>query len=210
MRITLRWKNVFTNYIKSNFKEYTLVGLLFIIGLFVGVMIVNNCNESQMGEISTYINDFIVKFKGVENLEKQQLTMESLKNNIILSIILWGAGTTVIGMPIVLIVILLRGVCLGYTISSITYTLGTIKGIKFCLISLLMQNILFIPALLTLGVSSIKLYKAIVKEKLKGNIKAEIFRHTIISGIMIFVIIISSVIENSVSVSLLKNYTNNL
>ena len=50
-------------WIENNFREYILVGLLFIIGLFIGVMVVNNCNETQMEEITSYIEDFITKFK---------------------------------------------------------------------------------------------------------------------------------------------------
>jgi stage II sporulation protein M len=204
MRITLRWKKNFINYIKNNFREYALVFLLFIIGIFVGVMIVNNCAEDQLQEISTYISDFVGKFKNIETLDKSELMPVSIKNNIFLALIIWLAGTTVIGIPIVLIVVLFRGICLGYTISIITYTLGTFKGIFFCLISLLFQNILFIPAILTLGVSSIKLYKSIVKDKRKDNIKVEIIKHTIISGLMILILIISSIIENIVSVPILQ------
>lgn len=199
------WKYVFINYIRNNYKEYILVGLLFIIGLFVAVMVVNNCSETQIGEISTYIKDFIARFKKIENINKTELILDSIKNNLFLAIILWISGTTVIGMPVVLAVILFRGMCLGYTISAITYTLGTFKGILFCLISILLQNILFIPAILTIGVSSIKLYKSIMKDKQKQNIKIEIIRHTVISILMIIVLIISSLIETSISTSLLKN-----
>lgn len=202
----LQWKEILVKYVKNNFKEYALVGLLFIIGLFAGVLVVNNCGEVQIGEISTYISDFITKFKEIENINKTQLIIESIKNNVILAIILWIAGTTVIGMPIVLAVILFRGLVLGYTISAITYTLGTIKGICFCLISIFLQNILFIPAVLTLGVSSIKLYKSIMKDKRKENIKVEIVRHTIISILMILILIMSSIVENVISTTILQGF----
>ena len=121
----------------------------------------------------------------------------------VLAITLWFAGTTVIGLSVVLIIVLLRGIILGYTISAIVFTLGTFKGIKFCLISIFAQNILFIPAVLTLGVSSIRLYKSIIKEK--DNIKANILRHTIISLIMSIVLILSSILENTVSLTMLKS-----
>lgn len=199
-----RLKEILKNYIINNYKEYILVGLIFIIGLFAGVLIVNNCKDDQMSEISTYITDFIAKFKEIETINKGELIITSIKNNIILALILWLAGTTVIGMPIVLAIILSRGVILGYTISAITFTLGTFKGISFCLISILLQNLLFIPAVLTLGVSSIKLYRSIMKDKRKENIKIEIIRHTIISVIMILTLIVSSIIEIVVSNSILK------
>ncbi len=201
----LRKKDIIINYIRNNIKEYILVGLLLIIGVFVGVLVVNNCGETQMTEINEYISEFITRFKNIEEINKTQLFMQSIKNNLILAIILWLAGTTVIGMPIVLAVILYRGLCLGYTIAAITYTLGKIKGILFCFTSIFLQNILFIPAILTIGVSSIKLYKSIIKDKQKENIKIEIIRHTIISSLMVIVLIVSSVIENIISTSILHN-----
>ena len=198
-------KNVIINYVSNNIKEYILITLLFIIGILVGVIIINNCDDSQNTEISNYITEFINKFKDTSNIDKTSLIMSSIKSNIILTIIIWISGTTVIGVPIVLTVILFRGLCLGYTISAITYTLGTGKGILFSLISLCAQNILFIPALLSLGVSSIKLYKSIIKDRRKENIKVEIVRHTAFSGIMLIVLIISSLIENIISINLLHS-----
>ena len=197
------WKEILKKYIINNYKEYILVFLLFIIGIFIGVMIVNNCSDIQISEVSTYINNFITKFKQLENINNTELIVSSIKNNFILAVIIWFAGTTVIGLPVVLIVVLLRGIILGYAISAIALTLGAFKGIVFCLLSILLQNILFIPAILTLGVSSIKLYKSIVKEK--ENIKINILRHTAISTIMLGVLIMSSIFENTISITMLKS-----
>lgn len=197
-------KNAIINYVFNNSKEYILIGLLFIIGIFVGVIIINNCNETQGQEINTYISEFINRFKNIGKLDRSSLIIDSIKSNVILAIIIWAAGTTVIGVPVVLTVILFRGMCLGYTISAISYTLGSMRGSLFCIISLCAQNILFIPALLSLGVSSIKLYKSIMKDRRKENIKIEIIRHTIFSTLMLAVLILSSFIENIFSVTILQ------
>ncbi len=208
MTIVTRWKNICMNYINNNIKEYALVTLLFVIGLFIGVMIVNNCSENLLQEVSAYLSDFVNKLENIDTINKSALIIDSIKSNIILSLVLWISGTAIIGLPIVLIVILYRGLCLGYTISVITYTFGTIKGIGFCISSIFFQNILFIPAVLTLGVSSMKLYKSIVKDRGKENIKIEIIRHTIIFCFMIVVLMISSIIENLISVSILHRIIN--
>ena len=208
MNFSLRWKNIFINYIRNNFKEYILTALLFLIGIFIGVMIINNCEETELSEISEYILNFIEKFKELESLNRLELIINSAKNNVILALILWLAGTTIVGIPIVLIVLFFRGLCLGYTLSMITYTLGTIKGISFCLASIVLQNILFIPAILTLGVSSIKLYKSILKDRQRENIKIEIIRHTIISILMSIILILSAIIENVISLAILQKIIN--
>ena len=194
------------NYIRNNYKEYILASLLFLIGIFVGVMIINSSKESQISEITKFINQFIEKYKGIENINNAELIMASIKKNLIFAFALWLAGTTVIGMPIVLIIILLRGTILGFTISSISVTLGPLKGSLFCLISIVLHNIFYIPAILTICVSSIKLYKSIIKDKRKDNIKFELIRHTIIFGLMIILLVLSAIIENVISANLLKKF----
>ena len=198
--------NALKNYIKNNYKEYILASIIFLIGIFVGVMIINSSKESQISEITKFINQFIEKYKRLETINNAELIMASIKKNLIFAFALWLAGTTVIGMPIVLIIILLRGTILGFTISSISVTLGPLKGILFCLISIVLHNIFYIPAILSIGVSSIKLYRSIIKDKRKNNIKIEIIRHTIIFGLMIILLVLSAIIENVISKNLLKKF----
>ena len=198
------WKTILKEYIKNNFKEYLLVCILFIIGIFIGVMAINFSNENNIEEIEKVINEVVKNYKKVENINNLQLTFQSIKRNVLFAIILWTGGTTIIGLPIVLLSILIRGVILGFTISSITVALGTLKGILFCIVSVVLQNILYIPAILTIGVSSIKLYKSIITDKRKENIKIEVIRHTIISTIMIAVLVLSTIIENFISLKIIK------
>ena len=198
------WKTTIINFLKNNSKEYLLVIIIFIIGMFIGVMLVNNTSVENQQIIENYILNFIEKFKSIANIDKLNLLTTSIKDNIILAIALWIAGTTIIGMPIVFGIILFRGFCFGYTVAAVTFTLGLGKGIFFCILSLFLQNIFFILAILTIGVSSIKLYKSIIADRRKENIKIEIVRHTVISLLMLVVLIFSSFIENRISVNLLK------
>ena len=62
-------------------------------------------------------------------------------------------------------------------------------------ITLLLQNIIFIPAIMILGVSSIKLYKSIVKDRRKENIKLSIVKHSGISIGALIALILSSIIK---------------
>ena len=188
----------------TNKKEYILVTLIFLVGVFLGVMFINNIGDSQIEEIKTYLVEFIDKLKNTESLNTFSLLKTTLKQNTILAILLWFFGTTVIGIPIVFGIIMYRGFCLGYSISSIILTIGTGKGIAFSLITLLLQNIIFVPAIIALGVSGFKLYKSIVKDKNRENIKIEVLRHTIFSIVMLIALYVSSIVEIVISTNFLK------
>ena len=200
--------DILKTHITNNLKEYIIVLLIFLIGIFLGVMFINNAKEAQQNEIQNYINTYIENCKNGD-IESSNGLIINIKENIILACLLWFAGTTIICMPIVLGIVMFRGFCLGYTISATISTIGLGKGILFILTSLLLQNILFIPAILMLGVSGIKLYRSIMKDKRKENIKIEILRHTAISGIALVILIVSAFIEVQVSynfVNLIAKY----
>lgn len=191
-------------HISNNAKEYLIVALMFIIGIFAGVFFVNNIQEEQKTEITQYLNNFIQQFKNAQNLDTINLLKTSITQNAVLAILIWFFGTTVIGIPVVFGIVIYRGFCLGYTVSVTITVLGLSKGLTFSLVSMLLQNIIMVPAILALAVSGFKLYKSIVKDKRKENIKLEILRHTIFSLLMLAVLVISSVIEVFISTNILS------
>ncbi len=195
--------HILEEYIKNNIKEYIIIIIIFLLGLFLGVMFINNVGESQKQEITGYVNTYLEAFKQKEIDYPVQLK-NNIRENIILVITMWFAGSTVIGIPIVLGIIAFRGFCLGYAVASFTYVLGLTKGITFSLVALVLQNIIFIPAIISLGVSCLKLYQSILKDKRRENVKIEIIRHTIFSVIMLICIMISAILEAEVSTRILK------
>ena len=200
----LRVLKIIKEHVINNKKEYVIIFLIFVIGIFSGVFFVNHLQETPKTEITNYLNQFIEKFKGLENINSIELLKNSMIQNIGLAIVIWFFGTTVIGIPIVFAIIVYRGFCLGYTISLCITIMGLGKGISFVLVTLLLQNILLIPAILALAVSGIKLYKSIVKDKTKENVKIEILRHTVFSIIMLIILLIASIIEIFMSTNILK------
>lgn len=196
---------VIKEHLSNNAKEYIIIALIFVIGIFAGVFFVNNIQEAQKSEITQYLNNFIEKFKNTETINSMELLKISMSQNILLGVIVWFFGTTVIGIPVVFGLILYRGFCLGYTISVCITIMGLTKGLSFSLVALLLQNIILIPAIIALAVSGFKLYKSIVKNKTRENIKLEILRHTIFSLLMIILLMISSVVEIFISTNILSN-----
>lgn len=196
-------KKVIQENIAKNIKIYTILVIIFMLGLIIGIIVVNNAQNAQKAEINDYINTFINDLKNGAKIDYFKLLKTSFGNNFFTVLILWFMSSTVIGIPIVYGEIGYKGFCLGYTISSVVATLGTGKGILFVITSMLLHNIIFIPCLLLLAVSGINLYKSIIRDRRKENIKIEIIRHTIFSIIIIVVLFIASLIETYISSNLL-------
>ena len=196
--------NIIKEHIKNNIKEYLIISIIFLIGIVIGVIFINNTGEAEKTQINEYIITFIDCLKTDYAIDSNELLKSSITNNIILVILIWFMGMVVIGIPIVYAIILSRGFSLGYTMASAVAVLGVGKGILFNIITLLFQNIIFIPCLISLGVSGMKLYKSIMKDKRRENIKLEIIRHTAFCLFIGIILICSSFIEVYVSSNLLQ------
>lgn len=182
-------------HVRKNIKEYIIISIIFLIGIIIGVIFINNIDESQKTQIVDYLGTFVECLNTDYQIDTVNLLKTSIINNLILALTLWFIGSTVIGIPIVYIIIGIRGFLLGYTISSIMVTYSLWKGILFSILSMLLQNIIFIPCIFALAVSGMKLYKSIIKDKKKENIKLEILRHTTFSAFIALLLVGASFIE---------------
>lgn len=195
-------RGILRTHIENNFKNYIIVTIFFLIGVIIGVLYINNVNEIEEQEISTYINDFVTKTKNSADIEYTKLFFSSIKTNLSLAVLLWFAGLTVIGIFAVYGMVCFRGFTLGYSMSSIIATLGIKNGSLFIISSMLLQNIIFIPVLFALSISGIRLYKSIMKDRGRENIKLEILRHTIFCSILSIMLVVASFIETYISTSI--------
>ena len=180
---TSRILNIVKEHIYRNLKQYVIVCIFFLIGIIAGVILVNHLEIQEKDNIGSYIKTFIECLKTDYQINHINLLKNIIGNHIIFAFVLWFMGCTIIGIPIVYGLIIYRGFSLGYTISTIIYTLGTGKGILFSLITLLLQNIIIIPAIFALEVRG------------KENIKIEMIRHTVFSFFILLLLMVSSIVE---------------
>ena len=192
-------KQLILNHFYENIKAYIIVIIIFIIGIVAGVIFINNTNETQSTEIQNYITSFINSLKQDYHIDKLELLKKSLGDNFILILTMWFIGSTVIGIPIIFGIVLFRGFCIGYTVSSIIASLGVQKGLIFLFTTVFLQNLIFIPVVICMTVSCIRLYKSIMRDKRRENIKLEIIRHIV----LIIFLIVASLVESYISTNLL-------
>jgi len=198
-------------HIRKNLKDYILLMLFLLIGIVIGIFCVNHTSIEQQNEINNYITDYINSTKKTEYINYGKLLTDSIFKHLLFAAILWFIGITVTLYPLIYIIFVFRGFCLGYTISSLIAVLGIKDGLLLASTSLLVQNVLFIPVMLAIALSSIKFHSQIISNretetnrrlKHNKNIKINILKHSIFSMIMIVPIILSSLAETYISMNL--------
>lgn len=126
------FKNIILQHINTNIKDYLMLSIVFIIGVMAGVVVINNSSADSKKEISGYVNSFITSIKDEQyKVDTVKLTKMSIIDNLKTVGIMWIAGTTIIGIPLIFIVICYKGFCLGYTVSAIISSLGVWK--RYCI-----------------------------------------------------------------------------
>ena len=195
--------NTIKTHIQHNRKQYLIVAIIFLIGVVLGVTVINRIDVDSKEGITNYITSFTNNLKTDYEIDKMSLIKSCIMNYIVMAFIMWFMGSTVIGIPLVYMIVGLKGFSLGCTISSIIAAFGTLNGILFSIITLFFQNIIIIPCILALAVSGIKLYSSIMQDRRRENIKVEIMRHTIFSLLMVGMLLVASFIEVYISSNLL-------
>lgn len=182
---------ILKEHIKNNIKIYIVTGLVFLLGIILGIFFINSSSEEQIEEIIIYVNQAITNI----NTDNNNYLKELIFENMLIIGILWLAGLTIIGIIINYLIVCAKGFCIGYTIFAIAMSLGTWKSIIFVFTTMFVQNLLLIPAIIATTVSGMRFFKNIIQDRRRENIILEIIRHTVFCIIMLLIALCSSFLE---------------
>ena len=199
-------KQFVKNYFFQNRIEYLKVFMVFVIGIVISIMIVNQSNNEQKIEIKDYIDNKIelVKVNNYEN--KMEVFKNSLLRNLKNYILIVLLASSIIGLPIVYFIVIKKAFSIGYTAASIFATQNTRTAIIFICNSILFHNIIYLASIFIVLVSGVLFTKAFFERR---NLKFEVFRYMFFALIGLILIIVSSLCEAYISINflyLLKKY----
>lgn len=199
-------RDIIKNHIKENIKKYLVLFIFLTIGLAFGTMFINNSNETQKTQISTYINDF-TKSVQTNKIDYIALLKNSTTSNLQTMCIIIFVSMSLFGTIGNYAISFYNGFSLGYTISSVIAVFGLFKGLTFAMSLILFGKIIYIPAILYLMISSSLFYKKIVSGE-ADNIKLETIRYAISVLIVLALLILSSLTETFISSNLFLKLIN--
>jgi len=130
-------------HLNENRLQYTLVILVFLLGFIMGNYQVPGLDGGVKSHLSGIIDSYLRA--GLEGgLYGADILRTAFLRQLQAVLLIWFLGLTVIGLPLVLVFIWLRGFSLGFTISFLLHDRAT-AGILISLVSVLPQNIIYIP-----------------------------------------------------------------
>lgn len=127
-------------------KLFIIIFIVTVISFIIGILLISILSGNNKSLIVKSLNNFFISIK--ENkLNQSALLYKTLTNNIIINLIIWILGISIIGIPIVISILSFKSLTFGFTISSLIYTYkfnGIIKSIIYIIPNLINLFIIFV------------------------------------------------------------------
>lgn len=195
--------------IKNQKKIYLLLGIIFTIGMLIGLLLLLFLSKNDKKIVVNEIYNFFNSIKNSNNINYSTSLLNSLFKNGIYVLSIWLFGLSVIGLPIVIIMLMFKGFIFGFSISSIIYTYK-IKGILGAFLYIFPHQILYIIIYLVLSFYSVSFsYRLFSYLFLKKNIdfRKALKKYIKILIISILLVLVLSFYETYLSTYFMKFFT---
>lgn len=143
--------------VHAHFQEkgrlYLLNFIFLTAGIMAGAAVVRLLGPGPLAELAGYFDAFLAgsgQFSGSQS----EVTRQALNNNLLLLAATGFLGLTVLGFPLVLALVAMRGFALGFTVAFLVQA-KAFPGVLIALLAILPQNLVNIPVLLIAGVAAL-------------------------------------------------------
>lgn len=164
---------------RDNLWIYLIVLFCLLIGVVIGATTVKLLSAEETLELGEYLAVFVNKLQEFD-AEQFSIARHSFYKNFKTLGLIWFLGLTVLGAPLILILLLAEGFTLGFTAGFLIQEKG-LEGFFLALMSLTPPNIFLLPALITAGVVGITFSLWLVKGRFQfreGGIVQQFFAYS--------------------------------
>lgn len=173
-------------HVQKNFVLYILCFICVCVGVIIGIYNVKYMSAADKGTMIQWIEGSINLYNS-SNISKVAVFFTSMKNYIPIILLIWFLGLTIIGIPLVLILDVLKGYALGFTFSFIINSFGT-KGLWVGMGAVLLQNLIFLPCIIIISVYSMEFSINIIRNKSQEGVFYSIFSSMLSYSLKFFVV----------------------
>ncbi|WP_047151953.1 stage II sporulation protein M [Aneurinibacillus tyrosinisolvens] len=193
--------------IRENSSLYLFTIVLFIMGVGFGAIVVNSLGLTQKQELFMYVSQFFHELKSDNITDPVRGFQSSLGHYLKYVGLMWILGLSIIGLPLILIMVFLKGVVVGFTVGFLVNQLKW-QGLYFAAVSVLPQNLLVIPAIIIVATAGVSFSLRLVQSRFKkrgGPIYPQFLAYSSLILIMGAIMAIAAAFEAFVSPSLMKH-----
>lgn len=199
--------NLRGTYRKSYFREINkqiiIIGLIYLTAVVIGTYL-NKMWPDYQDNVVNSINPIVEYYNS--KISIKNIVLANLKSDIYFLMSISISTLLVVTFPIALILFIIKGISIGYTINSVILAMK-LKSIKFIFITIFKSLIIVLGAIILILIS-IHYIKEIILEFNKNRNRNKIiflFSRYLLNSIIVLVITISlQVLLNALIISIIK------
>ncbi|MEH7381810.1 stage II sporulation protein M [Bacillus sp. JJ1533] len=207
MRKQPPYKTIIVNHFREHSSIYIFISVLFLMGVIFGAIVVNSLNPSQKDDLFFYLSRFFGEVAEGTYANSTDMFKQSILHNLKYVGLMWILGISIIGLPIILILLFLKGVVVGFTVGFLVNQMGW-SGFLLSFVSVLPQNLLIIPTFIIVGTVAVAFSLKMIRQQFMKRMNEPILqlltRYSLLMVAVSFVILMASAIEAFASPVLMK------
>nr|WP_221434238.1 stage II sporulation protein M [Geomicrobium halophilum] len=187
---------------------YIFSTVLFFTGIIFGAIVVNSLSLSQKEDLFVYLQQFFGQVGQGQLTSGSDLFWQSFSYYAKYMALMFILGLSVIGSPVILLLLFLKGLAIGFTVGFLVNQMG-VPGFSLSLVSVLPQNLLIVPILLIVSVLSVAFSLRLIRQQfIKVGQMEPIFpvfiRICLFMVVALMVVALAAIIEAFISPVLLE------
>lgn len=207
------YQNVIANHFREHSSIYLFVIVLFLMGVIFGAIVVNSLSLTQKEDLFFYLTQFFSQVSNEEVATSMDLFKQSFYHNMKFIGLMCILGISIIGLPIILILLFMKGMVVGFTVGFLVNQMEW-KGFLLSFVSVLPQNLIIIPIFIisaTLAVSfSLKMISRQFMKKIGPPVMPIFGKYMISFAFALVFLCLAAGIEAFLSPVLMKSVINSL
>ncbi len=200
----------FRKFQNDNLGTIILAAAALLLGVIFGVLAVGVLDGEQKANLWSYLTVFLSELPN-RSIDGHRVFLESIGENLKTAALLWVLGLSVLGVPVILVVLFLRGFILGFTVGFLVADFGW-HGFLFSLAGVLLPALAIVPALVFSGAAALSFAFFLVKSVLihqRGGWR-ELGKMTMVMAIMSLLFVVGGIYEGYLGPVLLRLLAGNL
>ena len=152
------------SYFREHSSIFLFIVVLFLMGVIFGAIVVNSMSITQKEDLFYYLSQFFGQVSDGTVTEDNDLFLQSFFHNSKFIGLMWILGISIIGLPIILILLFLKGMVVGFTVGFLVSQMGW-KGFLLAFASILPQNLIIIPVFILMAAFSVIFSMRMIKRQ---------------------------------------------
>ncbi|MFD1018569.1 stage II sporulation protein M [Thalassobacillus hwangdonensis] len=186
------------NHVAAYMNIYVFISVLFLIGIIFGAVIVNSMNVIQKQDLYFYLNQFFKQTTDGTSIAMPALFWDSLFYHLKYMLLIFILGISVIGMPIITVLLFIKGLVVGFSVGFLVNQMGW-YGFLISSVSIAPQNLLIIPIYLIAGaiamIFSIALFRQLFSKRMHQPVMRLFVQYGTIFLLLFACLIVAAFIE---------------